>query len=80
MGTGLAPHRLRPTAKRGGPSTDEDLAVLRVPAAQAGSAVGSADVAHELPDGRPGVRLTVTDDGTGDDGTHGTMSTQCSPR
>ncbi|GGU40601.1 sensor histidine kinase [Streptomyces lavendofoliae] len=69
-----------------GPVADRLLAALRGALAGAHrhegvTAVGvEVDAAHELPDGRPGVRLTVTDDGTGDDGTRGTTSTWSSPR
>ncbi|GAA2476810.1 sensor histidine kinase [Streptomyces gobitricini] len=61
------------------------LAALRgaLAAAHRHEGVTAVDVAVEatarLPDGRPGVRLTVTDDGTRDDGTRGTTVTWQSP-
>ncbi|MET9803112.1 GAF domain-containing protein [Streptomyces sp. NPDC006368] len=69
-----------------GAVADELLATLRtaLAAAHRRADVSSVDVEVDatavLPDGRPGVRLVVTDDGTRDDGTRGTTLTWQSPR
>ncbi|MEV3991057.1 GAF domain-containing protein [Streptomyces sp. NPDC049837] len=68
-----------------GPVADRLLAALRgaLAAAHRREGLTSVDVQVDatatLPDGRPGVRLTVTDDGTRDDGTRGTTVTWQSP-
>ncbi|MEU0273942.1 GAF domain-containing protein [Streptomyces sp. NPDC006307] len=70
----------------GGPVADELLSALRAALASAHrrADVSSVDVEVDatavLPDGRPGVRLVVTDDGTADDGSRGATLTWQSPR
>ncbi|ORT60519.1 GAF domain-containing protein [Streptomyces sp. CB03238] len=69
-----------------GPVADRLLAALRGALAAAHRREGltavdvEVDATAALPDGRPGIRLTVTDDGTRDDGTRGTTVTWQAPR
>ncbi|OKK08068.1 histidine kinase [Streptomyces sp. CB03234] len=69
-----------------GPVADELLTALRGALAAAHRREGltavdiEVDATTTLPDGRPGVRLTVTDDGTREDGTRGTTVTWQAPR
>ncbi|MFC8918660.1 GAF domain-containing protein [Streptomyces sp. NPDC057116] len=69
----------------GGPVADRLLAALRAALAAVHRRTGvtavdvRADATAALPDGRPAVRLTVTDDGVRDDGTRGTTVTWESP-